>query len=561
MKKGKRAVPTAKSKAPDPRNTIDSFQNFAAKLGVSAPGFRGRMPNLGGAEGIEGDNLVSRGHYEFNLLTRNRIQLEAAYRGSWAVGKVIDCKAEDMTRAGVQITSNKDAETVPKIQREISRLQIWQSMCKNKKWADLYGGCIAVMQIEGQDLATPLDIDTVGKGQFKGLTTYDRWQLAPSLLELINSGPELGLPQYYDIVNGNNVNDPGQAPLQGQQTQSTGRVRVHHTRCIRMIGHELPFFQAQTEMLWGESVLERLWDRLIAFDDATMNVVGLIHRAQLRTVGVDGLRQILAMGGEAQEALVAQFEMMRQLQSNEGITLLDKEDMFASTAYSFAGIPDVMIQVGQQLSGACDIPLVRFFGQSPAGMNATGEADIRLYYDGINARQEASFRNPVEMILKVLWRSVTGKAAPKDLEFTFTPLWQVSATEKATVAKTNTDTITEAHTDGLIDTATAMKELKQQSRESGIFTHITDESIAEAENDEPPLPETTAEPGTELEEKEEDETKPKPKATGDSITQKIKRLLGLEKKLLTKDSKRLVAKRVQISDDRKRIADWMAKRK
>ena len=64
----------------------------------------------------------------------------------------------------------------------------------------------------------------------------------------------------------------------------------------------------------------------------------------------------------------------------------------------------------------------------------------------------------------------------------------MSATDKATIAKTNTDTIVEAHQEGLVSTQTAMKELKQSSGNSGIFTHISDEDIEDAENDEPPLP-------------------------------------------------------------------------
>ena len=69
-------------------------------------------------------------------------------------------------------------------------------------------------------------------------------------------------------------------------------VRVHHSRCARLGGNKLPFFQAITEMMWDESVLERLWDRLIEFDTATSSAGSLILRANLRTVGVKGLREI-----------------------------------------------------------------------------------------------------------------------------------------------------------------------------------------------------------------------------------------------------------------------------
>ena len=40
-------------------------------------------------------------------------------------------------------------------------------------WGRLYGGAIAVMLIDGQDVESPLDMKTIGKGQFKGFYVYD----------------------------------------------------------------------------------------------------------------------------------------------------------------------------------------------------------------------------------------------------------------------------------------------------------------------------------------------------------------------------------------------------
>lgn len=443
--------------------TVDGFDNFVSRLGLN------------------NDNTLSAGLYVFNLMTRNRIQLEAAYRGSWVVGQVIECVADDMTRAGIEITTNEQDADIKDLLSAMSRLAIWSSMNSLIKWGRLYGGAIAVLQIEGQDLESPLQIDTVAKGQFKGLSIYDRWQLNPDLVQVIQQGPDIGLPMFYDIVTDDMNVRLGDNNVTGQQ-------RVHHSRVIRNIGIELPFFQAITEMMWGESVLERLWDRLISFDSTTMSSANLVERANNRTVGIQGLRQIMATGGKAQAGLEAQFQMMRQFQTNEGLTIIDKEDTFQTTSYSFAGLDGVLIQFGQQLSGASQIPLVRLFGQSPAGLNSTGESDLRMYYDSINAKQERSCRRGVTLILHVMWRSTYGLAAPKDLEFTFTPLWQMSAVDKANVSKTTTETIIGAFETGLVKAGTAMKELRQASGDTGLFSNITDEDITEAELDPPPMP-------------------------------------------------------------------------
>lgn len=464
------------------------------KSAPSADGFANFVSRLGIGPGV--DNQLSAGFYEFNLLTRNRIQLEAMYRGSWVVGAMIDSVAEDMTRAGVTITSNEAAQDMEELQAGMVRLGIMNSLCDTIKWARLYGGSIGVFMVDGQDLSSPLDISRVGKGQFTGINVYDRWQLQPDLIQVIRSGPEIGLPAYYTIVTSQSMLE-GSGTAQetialSAQASIEGGLRVHHSRVVRMIGVQLPFFQAITEMMWGMSEIERLNDRLVSFDTSTLSAANLINHAHLRTVKIDGLREIVSAGGKALEGLMAQFEMMRVAQSNDGLTLLDKLDEFDSTSYTFSGLSDMMLQFAQQLSGASKIPLVRLLGQSPAGLNSTGESDIRNYYDSIKSQQESRLRPGMSKIIKLTFQSMFGRPAPSDLQFDFTPLWQMSALDQANIGRTKTETIVGAYDSALIDKATTLKELRQTGSETGLFQNITDEQIAEAEKEvtlpPPPLP-------------------------------------------------------------------------
>lgn len=477
----------------------DGFANFVSRLGVGSV-----------------DNQLSEGIYELNLLTRNRMQLEAAYRGSWIVGAMIDSVAEDMTKAGVTISTSEGAKQIEDFQAGFQQLRIMHSLNEVIKWARLYGGAIGVMMIDGQAMDTPLKVDTIAKGQFTGLAVYDRWQLQPDLTTVIPSGPEIGLPAYYTIMTS--------ADLLATETEDAakaslaGGIRVHHTRVIRQIGVKLPFFQAITEQMWGMSELERIHDRLVSFDTATMSSANLINHANLRTVKVKDLREILSTGGKAEEGLVKMFEYMRLYQSSEGLTLLDGEDDFATNAYTFSGLSDMMLQFGQQLSGASGIPLVKLFGQSPAGLNSTGESDIRNYYDNINAQQEADLRPGVDRLIRVTWKSYFGSPCPSDMQFKFTPLWQMTAEQKANIGRTKAETIAGAHEAGLISKAISVKELRAVSSETGLFSNITDEDITEAEDDDDvPMPGDEPQVPEPIVEKEK---------TKDSIRTKIKKALG-----------------------------------
>lgn len=457
MTNAKQRRKAARDKSPVAATTRDGFANLTARMGMGA------------------NNVLSDGMYIFNLLTKNRIQLEAMYRGSWIVGNVVDCVAEDMTRAGVTIKGEDDPEKIQQMQASMTRLGIWGALLETIKWGRLYGGALAVIIIDGQDTSTPLDMKTIGKDQFRGLKVYDRWGLQPAVNDVIQEGMDAGLPAYYTVVS-----DPNSGKVTNQ--------RIHHSRVIRQIGIQLPVWQAIVEQHWGESVIERLHDRLVSFDTATSGAANLINRAHLRTVGIEKLREILAAGGKAEENLLTMFHHMRMLQTNEGLTLLDKEDNFQAHSYTFSGLSDMVLQFGQQIAGASGIPLVRLFGQSPSGLNSTGESDLRMYYDNILAQQESRLREGVMRVLRVLHMSKFGEIAPENFDFDFVPLWQTSQKEKADIAKVVADTVKVAVDAGVIDTPTALKELKQSSEYTGVFSNITEQQITEAENEPPPAP-------------------------------------------------------------------------
>ena len=431
--------------------TVDGLSNVVARLGA-------------GVQGVAGNNALSQSTYRASGLSLLPRTLEQMYESSWIVGKVVDCVAEDMTRDGIII---RGTDQIDELQRVLTDTGVWNALTEAIQWGRLYGGALAVLMIEGQDLATPLRLETVTKGSFKGLTVLDRWRVTVEGVNTLASGAMAGLPEFYTL-------------------NSTGE-RVHHSRVLRFIGNKMPYWEALKLQGWGASVIERMDDRIISFDSVTMGAANLVFRAYLRTVRVDRLREVLAAGNKAEENLLKMFKLMQVLQTNEGITLLDKNDEFETHAYAFGGLSDVMLQFGQQLAGASGIPLVRLFGQSPAGLNATGDADIRNYYDNINSQQEARLRSPMERLLQVVHRSLTGTAPPVEMAFSFTPLWQLSESEKATIGTATTNAIVAMEGAGIITKGTALREAQRAALITGLGATITDEEV-EAADEEPPLP-------------------------------------------------------------------------
>lgn len=439
--------------------TRDSFVNFLQGVGMGA------------------QNSLQGATYGFNPITRNRLLMEWIHRGSWLGGMAVDVIADDMTRKGAELKGDLDAGDASKIEAEARRLQVWDKKNAVIKWGRLYGGAIGVALIDGQDMRTPLRLESVGKGQFKGLAVLDRWMITPALEDLVTDlGPHLGMPKYYRVQD----NAPA---LRGMV--------IHYSRVLfRHVGVELPYQQALTENLWGISIFERFYDRMIGFDQASMGAAQLVSKAYLRTLRVKDLRQLVAAGGEMMQGLVSYVHQMRMFQSNEGINCIDAEDEFlVQQTSAFSGVNGTLEQLGMQVSGALGIPLVRLFGQSPAGLSSSGESDWRNYYDNIFARQEKDLGDGTPTEYKLIARSV-GVVPGEDFDTEFRPLLELSEKEKADVANVTTQAVTAAKEAGLLGAQTAMKELKQSGARTGIYTNITRESI-EAADDEiaPPMSE------------------------------------------------------------------------
>jgi hypothetical protein len=429
--------------------TTDSFQNFMAQVGIGT------------------DNLSSGSTYGFNPITRNRILLEWIHRGSWAGGLAVDVVCDDMTREGVKIEGDLDPEAIEAIQESAVTLGLWDGLNEATQGARLYGGSIMIPLIDGQDLSTPFRADTVSTGQLKGFLSLDRWQVDPTIEDLVQDlGPNFGKPKFYRV----NSDAPG---LRNQ--------KVHYSRVLRQIGDRLPYWQRVMENMWGTSVYERMYDRLVAFDSSSQGAAQLMYKIYLRTLKVDGLREIVSAGGAKMAGLSKYVDMMRRFQGFEGINLIDaKDDFQIDQSGAMTGMSDAMTAFAEQLAGAVQVPLTRLLGRSPGGLNSTGDGDLKTYYDGILQKQVRYYQVPVTRFYRMIASSL-GIDLPKGFKLGFNPLYQMTEQDKSETANRDMVTITGYLEAGVYDPPTAMKEAKQLSEVTGRGSNISDEMIDEAE--------------------------------------------------------------------------------
>lgn len=431
------------------KKALDAYSNLAANLGAGA------------------NNLAQTAGYVMQRFTWDYYTINILFRDNWIAKAIVEKPANEMLKNGFEIQSELDPDKVTKIMQTYRRTQTQPKFRECLIWSRLYGGCLLIPMLEGQeDLSKPLDFDSIMPDSYKGCFTIDRWCGVSPSLELIDdiSDPEFGQPKYYIIT----------AP------QFDGEIKVHHSRVIKMIGRRLPYWEEIAETYWGASELEHVYTELKKRDDTSANISFLIFLANIRVFGMEGLGQAITIGD--QESLQKVYETVQninRLMCNTGIMAMDKDDTFNTQQYTFAGINDIYESFMLDISGAAEIPVDKLFGRSPAGFNA-GNETLQNYYDTIQEKQETDVRYPLEKLLKIITMSALGEI-PDDFEIVFNPIRRPSDLEKSDLGQKNTQAVLEAYQANVVGKGTVLREFKEQSPLSGMWSNITDEMIKEAD--------------------------------------------------------------------------------
>lgn len=372
---------------------------------------------------------------------------------------------------GWSLTAELKPEETDRITKLEERTLIREKLLECLYWGRLYGGAGAIMIIDGHEdkLEEPLKHDDIMPNSFCGLMVVDRWSGIYPSLELITDhrDPEMGMPKYYEVKD--NVS---------QKLIS----KVHHSRVLRFIGKKLPFYEEVTEMGWGASIMEHVYEELVKRDSTSWNIASLVFQANLLVNTVDGMDQLLAATDpEVQRNFYNIKSAQNQMRSNNGMMIIGKDETLSAINYTFAGLSDISETQMLDVSGAADIPMTRLFGRSPAGMNATGEADMQNYYDMVGQQQVTVLKPKLNKLLPVMFMSEFGYI-PDDMGTKFNPIATPSEDKVAEIVGKKVTSITEVFSSGIINQKIALSELHELSYTTSMFTSITDEDIAKADD-------------------------------------------------------------------------------
>ncbi|GJE77234.1 phage portal protein [Methylorubrum suomiense] len=295
-------------------------------------------------------------------------QFEAMYRSGWLGRKIIDIPVDDATRRWRGWTGEEDF--VEAFEAQEKRFGVQAKCAAAKRWGRLYGSAAIIVGVNPRlgEPSEPLDVSKMRPGDLN----YLHVDVGPRLLidtwEADIASPLFGQPKTYmyrPVVRG------GLAALGAE-------VRIHASRVLPFVGAPLPPMFAQTTNTWGDSIFTAIEDTLNTSGTVSSVIASLLHEAKVDVFEVD-LSGIGTPDGEAR--IVKRFQLANMLKAINNALLLGKDEKYHQRTYQFGGLSDIHIRAMQEISGAADIPVTRLLGQAPAGLQSTGESDLRNYYE------------------------------------------------------------------------------------------------------------------------------------------------------------------------------------
>lgn len=420
----------AETKKPDAIGDAGAYTNFVSNIGTER-------------------DKASHGSFVKKVIPDE--QLEAVYQ-HWLAKRIVNRPASDMLRAGWFFEGIQDKDLL-KLKEACKAFNLDGVLLSSLVLSRLYGVCYVLLgTVDGGNLDQPFDLNKLGIGRLEFFTVLKKKHIEADTSKYLSpkeAGGVLKQPEFYKLK------------LDGKSNQ-----RIHYTRLIK-------FCHADVVNEEPVSVLQEVYEDLLDHAAVKKASASLVHESKIDVIRTPNLVDKIK---EDMKSVAERFLSVGLLKGLNGMIVLDKEEEYDSKSYSFGGLPDLMREYSIQTSGAADMPYTILFGQSPAGMNATGEHDTRNYYDSIATKQKCSLKPFMMKLLRVIVQTTFGRQIPS-LDVVFNPLWQLDAKVRSEVEKANAERDAKYLEMGII----TEPQIARQLLIDGVYSVIDEEHIKELE--------------------------------------------------------------------------------
>lgn len=345
----------------------------------------------------------------------------AAYSQGGLIARIIDLPADLATARGVTIENGGDG-----IAGELDRLNVLDCLSDGLRWSLLDGGgAIVVMSQDSGLLPEPLDPARLQR--IEELQVVSILSVKPGALTYTDpSLPNYGKPQLYE------VKFPGVRDY----------VWVHESRIVEIAGGPRGSDVVETNRVpWaGRGLSESVIRAVVRYRDGVKWAEKLLERSQQAVHKMKGLASM--MMAQQEPVVRARIDLVDSNRTAINGVAVDAEDDYTITSTTLSGVKDAINEMQVAVAAESGWPVTVLFGRSPGGLNATGDSDWDIVYQGVGQLQRRRLRPALERLVSLIYaqRSVPIEK-PDNWVIVFNPLAVMNEQQVADVENKRADTL------------------------------------------------------------------------------------------------------------------------
>ena len=363
---------------------------------------------------------------------------------SWAARRARDLPVDDMFLRwrefeGDHAQAMRKAEETHRVTRQLGSAM---------RAARQHGTGAVVMMTTEAPMDTPLVPERIRPGDLKNLLVVDRWEMSQTIWESDPWSPNYGRSTVYNV-----------------HPQLASAMRVHHSRLLRFDGMLAPSDSGYRwyDREWGVPDLVPIMLALLQDQAFVSAIAHLGQEASIPILKIPHFAKALRGGFHKNDptapSVEAIGEKLNRAKSSYRLWMMDASQEFAREAVTFSGLAQILDVFQRRVANAADVPLTRWQGQSPAGLNATGESDMRNYVIMVEEQRQKMLQPVIRVLDEVLARDAGIRTVIP--EFEWKSLMELSDQDRMDLAFRRLETVLKALDGNMIDEDEGREIIKQ----------------------------------------------------------------------------------------------------
>jgi phage-related protein (TIGR01555 family) len=325
-------------------------------------------------------------HWLINRACRipNEDALASGWAAEWQKRDTDETESDEDKRAELLLRAVEISNQKFKLAEKALRFGINRS---------IYGQTLAYFDIEGEDPATPLNIDGIKPLSFKGIVIVE---------------PYWAFPDW-----GENAMLPGSLNFYKPEYYTIGGQRIHHTRVCQKPFVEVPDILKPSYYFGGVPLTQMIYERVYAAEK-TANEVPELALTKRMLVADANMQDMVANP----EAMRNKMEILAHFRNNNGVYFKDRPETVTQLDTNLSDLDANVWTQYQLVASVSSMPADRLLCTSPKGFQSTGEYERRTYAQTLKSSyQEVAYRDLIEKTTAIVLKSEFDNSDPITINF------------------------------------------------------------------------------------------------------------------------------------------------